>query len=146
MKASKKILLIMLFSFFIISCQKKDTIDIENIDFIINNTSDTLFCKIIIPTNPNNHAINIRLVPFEKIEHFKSLVNNSSEINIYKNNDTNNLFIGFYKTTEPFNYKKNIYNFSKAWELDTIITWYTIKFENSFTISYDYLLNNGKHN
>ena len=142
MKTSKNIIAIILISFFVfISCIKKSNIiyDYDKYMYIYNKTNDTLlFNFYYITNNTNSESI---VYPQCSYSNYKEvLLYQLEKIEIFKYNDTN-LYIAFYKDNEPYNYKKNIYDFPSAWNKDTTIMWWCVRFYYSFSINYNNILN-----
>ncbi|NSW46616.1 MAG: hypothetical protein HPY79_12475 [Bacteroidales bacterium] len=139
MKTSKNIITITLISIFIfISCIKKSNINYVYDNYLYNATNDTLVLKFHYIYNTNSKSV---LYPKRLYGDFREMLYKLQKIEIFKYNDTNNLYIAFYKENEPYNYKTNIFDFPSAWNYDTTITWYLVKFTYSYSINYNDIIN-----
>lgn len=139
MKTNKNIITITMISIFIFnSCIKKGDIIYLHDNFLYNETNDTLILKFHYIYNTNSKYV---LYPSRLYGDFITMLSKLQKIEIYKYSDTNNLYIAFYKDNEPYNYKKNIYNFPSAWNYDTTIMWYAVNYTYSFSINYSDILN-----
>lgn len=158
MKAIKKknmkkykyhLLITIIFFFSSISCIKKENIFYEKEGFLHNNIADTLILKITMKDNsnklltfyPNQRIKNYYKSQYDIEYYYFFSFKFTSKIEIFKNSDTNNLFIGFYKDNLPYNYKKNIFSYPNDWEKDSLINWNSVTYIYTFSISYDNLIN-----
>lgn len=138
MKKSKWFILFIIISFYTFSCIKKENIYIYNTeDLLINKTNDKLIINLI---TIDSNFTEIILLPNQQWDDLRRRLYKLSKIEIHKNNDSNK-YIGFYRDSMPYNYKKDIFDFTNDWQKDTIIGKNFIKCLNTFSISYENMIN-----